>query len=92
MVTQIGIVFVLKNLYIVSGLNSLGNRFFEWRNRTTESNFLLSPLVAPFELIKSSFLHRRTSKNFAFFLLRADSLGGAAGDPLRRIEEGHLGV
>jgi len=41
-------------LYIVIGLNNLGNRFFEWRNRTTESDFLLSPPVAPFELIKSS--------------------------------------
>src|SRR3990167_7754222 len=41
-----------KNYCINSG--NFVYRFFEWRNRTTESDFLLSPPVAPFELIKSS--------------------------------------
>ncbi|OGM28680.1 hypothetical protein A3D84_04630 [Candidatus Woesebacteria bacterium RIFCSPHIGHO2_02_FULL_42_20] len=54
-------------MYIYFGLNNLRNRFFEWRNRTTESDFLLSPPVAPFELIKKFF------KIFAFFLLVAFS-------------------
>ena len=49
-------------MYIDIGLNNLGNRFFEWRNRTTESDFLLSPPVAPFKLYKKLF------KIFAFFL------------------------